>query len=241
MLARSVALACFCASAAAVEQIATQPLSGRDVLQTSDASPDIGGYINPFQGKGSFIAYFPDTKPLGEPINIIISSDSSPGILTNDGLERYFAKLNFSGECLGKHLGNDLIADLGDGRGPRSQDGILRYNFGDPAFGTCQETVNGGNHLRWWNQTQPDGKPGAIYIAASVEEDLAHEHTISPNGYNLGRDYIVGNATKLHEGRHKTTARSLEGLLPIGKKEINHDIAIDGKIALLTVHRISST
>lgn len=31
--------------------------------------------------------------------------------------------------------------------------------------------------------------------SASYEEDLAESHTIVPNGYNFGRDWLVGNAT----------------------------------------------
>ncbi len=28
----------------------------------------------------------------------------------------------------------------------------MRYNYGDPAVGTCTETVQGGNHFRYWVQ-----------------------------------------------------------------------------------------
>lgn len=34
-----------------------------------------------------------------------------------------------------------------------------------------------------------------MFIAASEEKDLSHNHDITPNGYNLGRDWLVGNAT----------------------------------------------
>lgn len=36
---------------------------------------------------------------------------------------------------------------------------------------------------------------GAWFVAASLEESAADNHMISPNGYDLGRDEFVGNAT----------------------------------------------
>ena len=29
----------------------------------------------------------------------------------------------------------------------------LRWDYGDPQLGTCQETIKGGNHFRYWTQT----------------------------------------------------------------------------------------
>lgn len=28
----------------------------------------------------------------------------------------------------------------------------LRWDYGDPELGTCQETIKGGNHFRYWVQ-----------------------------------------------------------------------------------------
>ena len=30
---------------------------------------------------------------------------------------------------------------------------VIRYNYQDPALGTCKETVQGGNHFRYWTQS----------------------------------------------------------------------------------------
>lgn len=36
-------------------------------------------------------------------------------------------------------------ANLGDGNGQHNQTGIYRENFGNQQYGTCQESVDGGN------------------------------------------------------------------------------------------------
>lgn len=30
---------------------------------------------------------------------------------------------------------------------------VMRLDYGDPTLGTCKETVEGGNHFRYWTQT----------------------------------------------------------------------------------------
>lgn len=99
-----------------------------------------------------------------------------------------------SAECLGGggpgFQGSIQGADL-DGKGNVTQTNMLRWNFGDPWVGTCKETFEGGLHFRYWKQTST----GAMFLAASVEMDLKRQHDIVPNGYNLGRDFLVGNLT----------------------------------------------
>lgn len=29
---------------------------------------------------------------------------------------------------------------------------VIRWDYGDPAVGTCKETIEGGNHFRYWIQ-----------------------------------------------------------------------------------------
>ena len=41
----------------------------------------------------------------------------------------------------------------------------LRWDYGDPDLGTCKETINGGNHFRYWIQ---DGPSGNRCVDASV-------------------------------------------------------------------------
>ncbi|KAG9118802.1 hypothetical protein FRC07_006506, partial [Ceratobasidium sp. 392] len=132
---------------------------------------------------------------LGEPLNVILSAKSDPAVLVDQedrgGLRNYFLSMDFSGECLGQHLGSDQQANLGDGKGAVNETAVMRYNFKDAYVGTCRETVEGGNHFRYWTQKTT----GAVFMAASVELPIEQGHDIVRNGYNLGRDWIVGNLT----------------------------------------------
>lgn len=85
---------------------------------------------------------------LGEPLNVIISSASSPEILTDEGIASYLSSLYYSpNSCLGITLGEEQGADLNDGQGNVNQTELYRYNFGAGTM-TCQESINGGEHIR---------------------------------------------------------------------------------------------
>jgi len=143
----------------------------------------------------------PNTYPagLGEPINIIITGSSDVDVLqdseTNGGLRNYFLSFGFSGECLGQHDGSDQAANLGDGNGYKNETAVIRWDYGDPELGSCKETIQGGNHFRYWVQNGPNGNSGSIFMAASYELPIAQQHSIIPFGYNLGRDWLIGNIT----------------------------------------------
>ena len=136
------------------------------------------------------IQEIPVTYPmgLGEPLNIVISANSDYDVLKDredhGGFRNYFLSLDFSGECLGQSLGTDQKANLGDGNGPRefglnkrsstmsltnralvNETAVLRYNYKDPYVGSCKETIQGGNHIRYWTQNGKDANSGAIFIA----------------------------------------------------------------------------
>ncbi|ORX36806.1 hypothetical protein BD324DRAFT_469705 [Kockovaella imperatae] len=138
-----------------------------------------------------------DTTPpgLGEPLNLILSADSDAAVLvhsaSNGGFLNYMLSTNLGEECLGQHLGAYQLANLGDGKGDVPQVQELRWNFGNPYVGTCQETLDGGLHLRYWIQNNT----GAYFLASSIEKPASEYHDIPPDGYNIGRDEIVGNLT----------------------------------------------
>lgn len=54
----------------------------------------------------------------------------------------------------------------------------LRWNYGDPTLGTCKETIQGGNHFRYWIQNGKNGNSGAIFLAASYELPIARESSV---------------------------------------------------------------
>lgn len=134
---------------------------------------------------------------LGEPLNIILSGNSDDAVLVDSeldgGFRNFWLSLNISSECLGVLNPGGQQANLGDGQGVLNQTAELRYNFGDYYFGTCRETINGGNHIRYWTQKTT----GAYFIASSLEMDLSKGHDIIRNGYDLGRDALVSAAAGL--------------------------------------------
>ncbi|KAF8891666.1 hypothetical protein BD779DRAFT_1437514 [Infundibulicybe gibba] len=175
---------------------------------------------------------------LGEPMNVIVSGLSSPAVLTDSGILNFARAIGFSTECLGIHLGGPQSANLGDGHGFVNQTVELREDFGNADFGTCLESLNGGNHFRIYRQNGPSANSGALFLAVSQEEDLEESHTIVPDGYDIGRNRLVANAlgsTSFGGVSYTTVGRNVTGLLPVGTAGINHDIAIDGIVTVLTV------
>ncbi|KAG5350293.1 hypothetical protein C0989_011717 [Termitomyces sp. Mn162] len=178
------------------------------------------GFYNPLDNGGSFLTKIPVTFPMGqgEPVNTIISGNSDEAILvdseTDGGLRNYFESLGFSAECLGQKESTHQAVNLGDGHGFLNETAVIRWDYGDPSLGTCKETIQGGNHFRYWIQNGPDANSGAIFMAVSYELPLAQQHDIIPNGYNLARcillvsfsqqcsniarfsDWLIGNITQ---------------------------------------------
>lgn len=144
------------------------------------------GYYNPADKGGSMLDQVPDTIPpgQGEPLNVIISGASDPAVLLSSqvggGLLNYYLSLGFATECLGQHLGVHQGANLGDGNGVQNETAVIRWDYGDPAVGTCKETIEGGNHFRYWIQNGAAANSGAIFMAVSYEEPLAGMFFVSP-------------------------------------------------------------
>ncbi|KAI0745485.1 hypothetical protein C8Q76DRAFT_607381 [Earliella scabrosa] len=193
-------------------------------------------FFDPAPGGGSMLI---DTlNGLGEPLNVIISGLSSPAVLTQDGLLNYARAIGFSEECFGIHLGDPFAANLGDGHGPVNQTTELRQDFGHPDVGTCLESLIGGNHFRVYFQKGPSANSGAAFLAVSKEKSVEDHHDIIDDGYNIGRDELVAGAigTKSFGGiTYSTTARAVTGLMAAGSQGVNHGIAVDGIVTLLTV------
>jgi len=196
------------------------------------------GWIDPRIYGGRFLDF--TTKTKGEPLNVIISALSDPFILTEPGLHHYAKSIGFSEECLGLHYGNIHTADLGDGLSRKPEQFLARqYYF--PIWGTCWESFYGGNHFRAWRQNGSLADSGAWFLAVSKEENARDHHTIVANGYNIGRDLLVGKAVdgSMWKGFWwKAEVEWREGLLAPGNKGVNHGIKQDGRIAILTVNRL---
>jgi len=206
-------------------------------VPASDLQRRAVAFVAPAQGGGSQLD--DAGNGLGEPLNVIISALSSPQVLTDAGILNWARSVNFSTECLGIHLGDPQQANLGDGNGAVNQTLEIRQDFGDAALGTCLETLEGGNHFRYWRQNGTSANTGALFLAVSQEEDLAENHTIAPNGYDVGRDSLVTAATTRQTSfdsvTYSTTSETISGLLPVGSQGVNHGIALDGNVVLLTI------
>jgi len=193
-------------------------------------------YYSPLAGGGSMLD---DTlNGYGEPLNVIISGESSPDVLTYNGFINFVNSIGFAEECLDIHLGDPFPANLGDGNGWVNQTIEMRQDYGSVGAGTCLESLIGGNHLRMWQQTGPDADSNAFFLAVSEEENVTTDHTIAPNGYDNGRNNLAASAigtTSYNGVTYSTTAYNVTGLLPVGTAGINHDIAIDGIVTVLTV------
>ncbi|EIW74643.1 hypothetical protein CONPUDRAFT_113204 [Coniophora puteana RWD-64-598 SS2] len=219
------------------------------------------GYYDPNNSGGAMLTLVNNTYPPGlhEPINVIMSAYSDWDVLqpvtTDGGLINWFQSVGFSTECLGQHSGDNQAANLGDGHGYLNQTAVIRWDYGDATVGTCEETIEGGDHIRYWIQNGPSADSGAVFMALSYEMPIAQQHNIVPNGYNLGRDWFVGNATaqsSLIPSLNVTNASSysgettfngytysnsvtyVSGLLQNTSIGINHNdsVPIDGKPAI---------
>ncbi|KAL6308277.1 hypothetical protein BKA93DRAFT_868952 [Sparassis latifolia] len=200
--------------------------------------PPVGnteGWIDPRINGGRFLDFTTDV--LGEPLNIVISGLSDPFILTEVGLHSYAKSIGFSEECLGLHYGQIHEADLGDGGGRKAQHFLARQDY-FPFIGTCWESVRGGQHFRAWHQNDTAANSGAWFIGY----DSSRNHKIVPDGYNLGRDFIVEQATAGTRWKGMWWKAEVEwrtGLLEKGKRAgVNHGIEQDGRVAILTVVRL---
>lgn len=172
-----------------------------------------------------------------EPLNVIISGTSDPAVLSPDGFAAYVSSLKFDPDSFaGQSSNNDAQqANLGDGNGWMNQTGLYRKT---PAL---MEVLQGGNHFRYWVQNGKKANTGAIFIAASIEMGLKQHHNIVPNGYDLGRDQLVGNATQAptHSNTTEYTTKLLSMdtslMQGVSKNDLNHKIATDGKVAVLEI------
>jgi len=194
-------------------------------------------YFDPKPGGGSMLNLDANSR-LGEPLNVIVSALSSVAVLTDDGFLNYARSIGFSDECLGLHLGTPQSANLGDGNGFVNQTMELREDYFDPNFGTCLESLMGGNHFRVFRQNGTKANSGALFLAVSQEEDVREHHNIVAGGYDFGRDALVERAigtTSFGGITYWTTAEDITGLLPPGSAGVNHGIPTDGITTLLHI------
>lgn len=57
---------------------------------------------------------------------------------------------------------------------------VIRWDYGNPTFGTCQETIQGGNHFRYWVQDGKDADRCEIFRSCT---DFIVSYTASAGPY----------------------------------------------------------
>ena len=137
------------------------------------------------------------------------------------GFTTWANAIGFGKECFGLHSGAAMQADLGDGQGRRDQEAEFRFLYGtDPDIGACGESLVGGNHFRYWQQSNTQ----AWFLAASEEKNVFDHHDIVDDGYDKGRDDIVSRAQANPSYKGKTYSAQVEyitGFLPTGSDGIS--------------------
>lgn len=83
---------------------------------------------------------------VGEPLNIIISGQSSAHVVSSAGFKNWYTSISFAAECGGIHMG-DAMHTIIDGRGQINETAVIReLSPGEnPKNGACDETFGGGN------------------------------------------------------------------------------------------------
>ncbi|KAF8722482.1 hypothetical protein AX14_009754 [Amanita brunnescens Koide BX004] len=232
-MAKALALAFLSLACCAV----AAPSSASSAQVVLSNEPQVGWY-DPRDRGGRFLDFTTETD--GEPLNVIISGLSDPFILTDHGFEYYTKSIGYSKECLGLHMGALHGADLGDGDGTKLQQVIARQHY-FPIWGTCWQSLAGGHHFRAWKQNGTLANSGAWFIGASKEEDSSKNHMIVPDGYNIGRDWLVERALSGGYWKSRWWKADVEwrtDLIQAGSDGVNHGISQDGRIAILTVRRL---
>ncbi|KAK2465396.1 hypothetical protein APHAL10511_002750 [Amanita phalloides] len=121
-------------------RVCAAPSYSNDLTHQLVLSESQEGWFDPRDNGGRLLDY--TTEIYGEPLNVIISGQSDPFILTDHGFTHYTKSLGYSKECLGLHLGDRHGADLGDGEGIKIQQVIVRQHY-FPVWGTCWESLAG--------------------------------------------------------------------------------------------------
>ncbi|KAK0549974.1 hypothetical protein OC846_002591 [Tilletia horrida] len=205
--------------------------------------PEEPGWADPRENHGSMLDLV--GNGLREPINAIISGKSDPHVLTDAGLRDYIRTIGFSFECLNLHRGGRQRANLGDGDGWKEEAFEYRQTQipGAPGrwIGSCWESLYGGNHFRVWKQNGTLANTGAWFLAISKEKNLRARHAIDTDGYNIGRDLLIDSAIRGGLWQHyhwRADITWIDGLMEPGADGINHNISVDGRVAVLHVKRV---
>ncbi|KAF7322669.1 hypothetical protein HMN09_00045600 [Mycena chlorophos] len=207
-------------------------------------------YYNPTLTGGSMLTL------QDEPLNMIISGLSTPEALTDQGILNFGNALGYDVSCLGLVLGTPARRAAAVDTSNRPQearkppiwvtetDGSTRRSCSAKTTACRSALASRPSSVvtttgTVFRQNGTGADSGALFLAASKEDPIAESHDIVSNGYNLGRDEIVAAATagtvSFNGVDYTTTVEYVTGLLQPGSAGINHNISIDGQVAVLTI------
>ena len=92
---------------------------------------------------------------------------------------------------------------------------VIRLDYGDPTLGTCKETVEGGNHFRYWIQSGSSAnryyvlsfasfdkthllESGAVFMAVSYELPEQRESCIPSSPPRVHLSYADESRSRYH-------------------------------------------
>ncbi|KAG0663711.1 hypothetical protein C6P46_002280 [Rhodotorula mucilaginosa] len=199
----------------AEQAVLTASLHSIDTASTTTPRPDRTAYFDPRAGGGA--QYNRNLWDGHEPLNIIISAQSSADVLKESGFIAYSRSLGAASARKRSHA----VSPAHHARVSWVELSPLTPTLAHPATRILFINCKGGNHFRAYKQNGTDANSGAWFLAASKEVDLRGKHKIAHNGYNIGRDLIVEKATSgssYLNRRYEARVDWVEGLLPPGNE-----------------------
>ena len=101
---------------------------------------------------------------------------------------------------------------------------MIRYDYGDPTLGTCKETVEGGNHFRYWVQSGSQADRYFFWLPSSASLENAHVSFFRKAGlfswpFHMNFQYNV---------RHTSSPLPLISYADASVHKVDHDIIFNG-------------
>ena len=180
---------------------------------------------------------------------MIISNKSDHSLLSEDGMSTYLGSLGYeSGPC---QAGDRVVGDqanVGNGK-----DTIMStvFTWHSPR---CDLVQNPSLRLNYWTQTDLSKHQGAHFIAAAVVLPNKDGDQVVKNGYDLGRDEFVAQATVNNtntpvahrynntlEYRTQVIYNYTELLSNIWAQDLQFSVGTDGRVPILLVSIVQSS
>lgn len=129
-------------------------------------------------------------------------------------------------------------ANVGDGEGFQYPSRIFQW------INSTWSGEHGGTALGCYVQNGTKLATGAVFISAAIMKPSSEQYTVEDNGFDLARDYLVGNATK-NDNTTDPETKAVFGTKLLGydktmlqglsENNFTQNIGTDGRVAILEV------